>query len=141
MQELDNGLATPTCALVCFTKNGKKRIKGKMQNQILWTRRDGCVECQTHCFSSTLQLKDLIRKEKTYMNLLISFIFPLQFEEHDREHFMQNITGMIDASAESRKHSVFDRPVKTGCKKENPLVFKQLSFHLCDYLFSNSPSG
>lgn len=112
-----------------------------MQNQTLWTRRDGCAECQTQCFSSTLQLNDLIRKEKTYMNLLISFIFPLQFEEHDREHFMQNITGMIDASAESRKHSVFDRPVKTGRKKENPLVFKQLSFHLCDYLFSNSPSG
>lgn len=56
------------------------------------------------------------------MNLLTYFIFPLQFEEHGREHFMWNITGMIDASAESSKHSVFDRPVKTRQKRE-PLGF------------------
>lgn len=43
---------------------------------------------------------------------------------------------------------LFNRPCEIcpGKKAESgrertPLVFKQLSFHLCDYLFSNSPSG
>lgn len=52
---------------------------------------------------------------------------------------------MIDGSGEIGENIGLksEREREREKEKENktPLVFKQLSFHLCDYLFSNSPSG